>query len=559
MPIPLAYICRRNHDYSNQPPLLECEPRCFKVLANTWKTHRDSLGTPSNTLSFIYGIRHSKQQPAKKLRTIKREKMNVVFKASALSITIYALFALTIIKIVATVFVSPLMGYANNYDFVRQSSCIGIWQSYPDKPSTSANPEAPINSLIFDGHKSRKVCMKSSDNIFPWITAKLHKVGDKIDFREISLWKISFAVVLFSLLLSKTTDQAYRLAISLAFFLVFGDMTNLLYANTLYLEFSVIAGTFFVLFSTTLLISTKSKNTTLIASTIVSLFWLGFSKQQYMPLAIFFGIICAMTMLLKYGDRRLGITFIVIVAATPFIYAKLNRSDSGHMIGVNFANKTDTFLGAVLPESADKEATLLKLGLPITCLKGIGENWYTPGIMQNHPCPEVQHLSRAKLAEVFISDPRTFLEPMRKAIVGLRPFYPDYLGHLTEPNDKNSDRYLLLKKSSLSSALVALPASTMPAIVYGSIFFGIAALGSTCISLRTHACPKPLVLMILFGSAVSFYSIFSSVFGDGYVDLQKHAVGFLVGIAFQVAALVLLLAGWLVNRIPLPETAAAQA
>ncbi len=449
------------------------------------------------------------------------------------------------------------MGYANNHDFLRQSSCVRIWQSYPDKPNTSANPEMPINSLIYDGHTKRKSCMKSSDNTFPWIAAKFHTVGDKVDFREISLWKVSFTLILFFLLLAKTADPASKLAFCLAFFLIFGDLANLLYANTLYLEFSVILGLFFSVLSTAILLTAKSKNTTLVTLAIVALAWLGFSKQQYMPLAIVLGIICSAAMFLKYCDKRLGITFLLIAAATPLIYGAMNRDSSGHMQGVNFANKTDTFLAAVLPESTNKEAALQKLGLPAECIKGIGKNWYVPGIIENHPCPEVAHVSRAKLIGIFISEPRTFFEPMRKAIIGTLPFYPDFLGHLAEPKDSSSQRYLLLKKSSLSYILAKLPADAMPMLALSSIALGIIAFAATLAALPARA--QPLVSVIMFGGLVSFYSIFSSVFGDGYVDLQKHGVGFLVGVALQIAATGILLAGWLLRQIPSPKATATQA
>lgn len=39
-----------------------------------------------------------------------------------------------------------------------------------------------------------------------------------------------------------------------------------------------------------------------------------------------------------------------------------------------------------------------------------------------------------------------------------------------------------------------------------------------------------------------FYSVFSSIFGDGYTEIPKHAVGFTIGLAFQVSGLINFLA-----------------
>jgi hypothetical protein len=177
-----------------------------------------------------------------------------------------------------------------------------------------------------------------------------------------------------------------------------------------------------------------------------------------------------------------------------------------------------------------------------------------PGMQDKHPCPEVEHLSRAKLLALFISEPATLSTPMHKAVTGIFPFYPDHLGHLVEPKDSSSARYFFVKKSSLSYALALLSREVMPSLLVGSITTGMIAFAALLLSLRKSTRAQPLVLMIVFGGLVAFYSIFSSVFGDGYVDLHKHAVGFLVGIALQLAAIIVLLAGWLLRYLPLPNS-----
>lgn len=473
-----------------------------------------------------------------------------LFKTRLFSIIIYGLVLLTIVKIVAATFTSPLIGYANNYDFVRQSSCIGIWQSYQDKPKTSGNPEAPVNSLIYDGLKDNGSCLSSIDNIFPWIAKQFHEIGDRVDFREISFWKVSLLLSGFLFLLYTLTEKTNKLAVSLVFFLVFGDIANLLYVNTLYLEFSVIAGCFFALFLTILLILSKSKNITLFIFAIISVIWLGFSKQQYMPLAVILGLICSVTLIMTWREKKFAIAFFLISIAIPFVYAQMN-TDDGNMWGINFANKTDTFLGAVLPEATNKESALSILGLPRECSRGIGKNWYSPEVQQNHPCPEVQKLSRAKLIKLFISDPSIFIETIHKATIGILPFYPSYLGHLENAMDSNSERYLLLKKSSLSYALAKMTKDVFYAFVVSSIFLGLPLLILGAALKTIDSCNRLFLMMIGLGSFVILYSISSSVFGDGYHELQKHAVGVLIGIAFQVsgAALALISFGLSDSRI----------
>lgn len=475
--------------------------------------------------------------------------LNMTFcKPSPISLATYVVVVLALIKIIMVVFANPLIGYANNYDFLRQSSCVGIWQSYPDKPKTASNPEAPVNSLIFDDHKDDGLCMKSIDNIFPAIATIFHKVGDKVDFREVSLWKISFSLFMFVFLFINATGRLNKLTVSLAFLLVFGDISNLLYANTLYLEYSVISSLFFALFSTTYLISSKPIKTAHIALAAISICWLGLSKQQYMPLATLLGLICSAAILLRHEKKRSAIALSLISLMIPFAYGQMNKDETGHMRGVNFANKTDTFLWAVLPESSNKEAALSKLGLPGECLKGVGKSWYTPGVQQKHPCPEVENLSRAKLIGLFISDPATFIEPMRKAIIGIHPFFPPYLGHLENIQDSNSRIYLFMKNSSLSHLLAGIPKDSMPVFVLISTIVSLAVLMLIVASILKPPHSQSFLIMISLGGLVIIYSISSSVFGDGYAELQKHAVGFLVGVTFQIAGATALVVNSLLSR-----------
>ena len=122
---------------------------------------------------------------------------NSSFRNFLFSLIIGLIVTLTMIKIVTTVFLSPMLGYANNYDFIRQSSCIGIWQSYPNqpnKPKTTNNPKAPVNALIFDDQKLSHVCLNSTDNIFPWIATNYHSIGIKSISGKFLLENFVFAI-----------------------------------------------------------------------------------------------------------------------------------------------------------------------------------------------------------------------------------------------------------------------------------------------------------------------------------------------------------------------------
>jgi hypothetical protein len=445
----------------------------------------------------------------------------------------YGLVLLAALKIFAVFFSTPIMGYANNYDFIRQSGCVGLWQAYKDKPKTSSNPEAPVNALAL-GQKDPAFCIKSIDNVFPSLAAAFHSDGDTVDFREISIWKAALLFSCLWMLLANLNSGIWKLAVASVFFLVFGDIANLLYANTLYLEFSVLVGCFFSLWSAALYLCGRSKpRASFSALSVLALLWLGFSKQQYMPLASVLALIISAALMFRWRARKSAALFLLISLCVPFIYNKHSHADR-----FTFANNTDTFLWTVLPEADDKEAALAALGLPKTCMNGIGKHWYEPGIQDSHPCREVQQLSRIKLIKLFFMDPSTFINPMRKAIAGTIPFYPPYLGHLENPQDAASVKYLLVKATSFSTVAAKMPERAFYWVALLSMLLSPCVLAARNSDAESDGLP---LAMLGLGGMLTLYSVSSSVFGDGYTELQKHGVGFLIGFSFQLTALALFL------------------
>ena len=456
----------------------------------------------------------------------------------------YALLLAAAAKIVLVTFSSPIMGYGNNFDFIRQSSCVGLWQAYQEKPKTSPNPEAPVNSLQYDGDINNGGCMRSSDNVFPYLATVFHKVGDAVDFREISVWKIVFLSAGLALLLFNTPNPLIKLAIAAAFFMVFGDVANLFYANTFYLEFSVVGGCFFSLLAIATYMTCKSEPSNwFFVFAVLSIMWLGLSKHQYMPLASILAFGLSVSLFSRWQVWKKSLVFLAIALMIPLFYNRLNSDDSTMIRSVNFANQVDTFLWAVLPEAADKETALSTLGLPASCLPEIGKNWYSPGVQQSRPCPEVEKLGRVRLLRLFVMDPSTFFTPMQKAMVGVRPFYPVYLGHLESPAERGSTRYRLLKETSFSSLLAGIPGDALLVLSFLSMVLGPPFL-ITLTTRENSEFKRFLLAMIGLGGVTTGYAIASSVFGDGYAELQKHAVVFTTGMAFQAVGLILLVSDY---------------
>lgn len=458
------------------------------------------------------------------------------------------LFFITLIKMLVVVFSNPIVGYANNYDFLRQSSCIGLWQNYKNKPKTSANIERPINNLIYDKDINRELCMKSIDNAFPYAATLFHDIGDTLDFREISFFKLGYIIFLMITMLFRVSIPTVRASIALTFLFIFvfifGDFYNLLYFNTFYLEFSVISGLFLTISMGVWLSVSQDKPTAFdFILSLIFLIWLAFSKQQYSPMASILSLFYAVIIFIRWKIKKTTYLLIGLSALFPIIFSALNRDDFGHMRAVNFANKTDTFLGAVLPESNHKIFILNKLGLPDSCLQGVGKDWYNPEIQQNHPCPEIEKISRFLLVKIFIEEPKTFFNPIYKSILRARPsFYKDY-GKFENSDDSKLQKFEIIIKTSLTTMLASIPLFLYEIIALSSIILGVITtlLWIIFIAHDNNIIQKSAIAMFSLGGITTTYAFVSSVFGDGYVDIEKHSIGFPIGISFQISGLATIL------------------
>ncbi|MCB9799795.1 MAG: hypothetical protein H6757_03450 [Candidatus Omnitrophica bacterium] len=373
------------------------------------------------------------------------------------------------------------------------------------------------------------------------MVTKFHRIGDHVDFREISLCRTLFITASFMLLIFLIDDLTVKILISSLFFLVFGDLVNLLYFNTLYLEFSVIAGCFLSLSAAVwLMASSKRPSWPMMVFSMSALSWLGLSKQQYMPFAALLSVFLSVSIFLRWKNKRMTFAFVLLALLLPLGYERFNPNSTGIMKKVNFANKTDTFLGAVLEAADDRKGALSILGLSDTCMEGIGKNWYSPGIQQNHPCPQIETLSRVRLFRLFILQPSTFFKPMYKALIRICPFYSNRLGHLERPADRESGRYGLFKITSFSNLLVALPRPMyfwmiVISMISWPVFMFLAIRGDQPMKKNSEHY-RLMFTMLSLGGLTVFYAVVSSVFGDGYADISKHTVVLINGMIFQVGA-----------------------
>src|SRR4030088_117048 len=83
-------------------------------------------------------------------------------RLALLSATVLLLIGLC--RMSQVTFHKPLLGYANNYDFIKISSTLGVWPDEPGVVPTAGHPSAPLSR--YRCHGIRELRYLSSELIF---------------------------------------------------------------------------------------------------------------------------------------------------------------------------------------------------------------------------------------------------------------------------------------------------------------------------------------------------------------------------------------------------------
>ena len=456
-----------------------------------------------------------------------------------------AVLLFTVGKMFAITMASPLFGYSNHFDFIRVESCMGLWQDYgAGSDKTAPHLAGPVNRLVLDRDVRMDLCIVSLDDLFPFVVTRLHPHGGHVDFRQISGLRVVATLAALWALLVAARSRGRSLVIAGLFTAMFGEIGYLAYFNTLYNEFTILLGAFVCTASLWLLGTSAAKPPRrLLVLMVAGLLMLGLAKQQYSGLATAFGLCAALVVAKRWNARRAAATFALVGLLCPLLFAILNPSDYGLQGAIKMANITDTFLGAVLPAAKDPASALATLHLPASCANGIGKDWYTPGLQQNHPCPALGRATRARLIPLFVSQPSTFFGPVARAIDLARPFPDPGYGMFEDPASSNDVRYRLAVATSFATYANALPQPAFRWLMSVAMIAGVLASFWYCAKLLTGRTDRVGVdLLLAVGGITVFYAIGSSVFGDGVFDMTRHASLWSFGLATQVLAILVWMA-----------------
>ena len=459
--------------------------------------------------------------------------MPAVVNVRVIKFATIVLLLLALLRMLTLVLHSPVLGYANQYDMLRSSACLDFWPGesaakIADIDLAIATPNAPIQIYqhrVFD----RSNCYWSTDVALTAAALALHRAaigGNDVDLRWVGASKIVVllaAVLWLSTLLWRYPRAALLHAWVVA--LVLADPFVMLYANTLYTEFGAVLGAYLTiagaltwhLYSTSGHLSADlSRQRQALGALLLGLTSLACARVPHAPLAVILATVVlyfAWRVPRQTGKERLFPRALAFALLFPLILGGVVAARNQHSLpGVAQANASNTLFFAVLPAAPDAIAVAQALGLPAHCSELAFSSWY---VRRNtdvtRDCPEAYGFSRARLAAVLATHPKTALALLANAFAQSRGWRVRYVG------EQAKGEFIAAPFWSLAELVPKLPYPVYVWLTLFALCFGVLGAGTK----SAHAAPLRLSLALLIAALT--FPLLISLMGDGYTELPRHA------------------------------------
>jgi hypothetical protein len=432
------------------------------------------------------------------------------------------LLALGVWRIAVVVAASPMLGYANQFDMGRTSACFGLWPDLPEPARYEAHPQAPIARYV-RGEQRPAECYRSTELAFVAAALAIAPRDGPVDLRLVGAVK-GAVLILVALGLDAALKRrpAWALANAAVFAFVLADPMTTLWLNTLYTEFGALLGAYASIGLLPALVVREPQSAPprwTLFGFVCSLTVLGMSRQQHLLLPAVLALPVLVSLWRTARGIALGLALGVLAIA-------LAQATIARPATITAANNVDVVLGAILPASRDQARTAARLKLPERCLQSSGASWYeTMGESLAATCPEALAMPRRALAAVVFAEPSTIVRAVLRGLPQLQDWRLGYLGSVEDRDFAGSDAVRVVAGPaaiSLAPAVTALSGKAFAWVLGASLALLIASAGATLLA-SIRGSPAPFALVIYALTATAWYAILTSILGDGYVEIPRHA------------------------------------
>lgn len=423
----------------------------------------------------------------------------------------------------------PMLAYANNYDQIRTLKVFGLHPKDSPKALYERTPEHPWRYFI-EADIRHKATHPSSDRIFKSIQVSAmaaFRTSDSVmDIKVAALPLLLGWLVGIWLIFRKLTARPLAALGFAVWILVVADPINLLFLNTWYAEFSAFAvTTLFVGIAWLWLFQRVSLRKALIWGA-VCLALISFNRNQYMFLLLAVALLVGAALLLSRQRGKLSAAsvakWVLVAVACLLPVLAYNAAAKKRMYLETATNRIDTVFVALLPASKDPSRMLERLGLPPECMRFMGESLYTRPIpeFETH-CPESMRLPLLRIAKAVALEPGPLVTIIRNIAQHHRGFLQRHIGHIEGGENAYIDTASGIQPyyQSIDPLIQGLSAQAAALLIY------VAALGPAFAALAAWRLrQRRWALMFLLNGLLFNYALFSSILGDGYMEVERHAI-----------------------------------
>jgi hypothetical protein len=421
----------------------------------------------------------------------------------------------------------PMLGYANNFDFIKLSGTTGVWVDVPGVDLYKNHPEAPLPLYKSHGRKMSEVRYLSSEVLIVRLAILLSDVVNLV--RGLPRSHFPMRVLGFTKLLLVFGAGAWLtwlffrrspwqgLASALLFCVFVADPVNSLYFNTLYFETSTVLFGYLAVGMGVLVASGPRAPTWQVGVLCAALALAGFGKMQHIALPLAIGLaLCVVLSRGGWGREGRARRVVLPVMATALVVVALGLYNNARpsMRGMVNATKTDRWMLTLLPAADDKPGAIARLGLPPECVAYLGRSSVDP-VMERLPCPGILQLGSLQVVRFLVSEPRALGRILLGAVEKFRPFIVFY-GQV-EGEHYGKLQELGSRFAGLNTLFMAMPFGLFAALVALSLLSGGVAIAGF---LWGRAVPGGGLLVLL--NAVFTSTFLVCLFGDGYSDFARH-------------------------------------
>jgi len=432
---------------------------------------------------------------------------------SSVRVVLIALALIALYRVASLLLHDPMLALANNYDQIRYTGCYDVGPIRPGVPAWHSNPHAPL-SLYGTQPIPEGNCYWSTDLLFGAPVAMAWRIAEwaggpaehsvrTLGALRLAAWLLVAVWVTASLCRSGRPDVAAAHLLALA--VVAADPVNTLYLNTFYAEAGALFGLYLALAGAVVCIVRPGRVAFAAAATGAAL--LAGSKFQHaiLPLLLALGLILA-------HDRRMRRAAVALLlgglaGGAVQLYQGTRAIPLAEAIAAT--NRVNFVLTTVLPNVADAGATVARLGLPPACAELSGKSIYQLQEPVETLCPGLRELGALPAWGALLAEPRAWFRAMQR----MPPYMlwiPDYLGIVEGVDGKPLPAgQFTLSRWIDHRPLGLLALFGLPWLVWAATWI-----------LRAGPLARGFAGACAIGS-VAAAGI--ALFGDGYVELGKHA------------------------------------